>query len=105
VHFTMRLIAFNTSLESVMTQPDFGRCLPAADSVLKALSDAARSVAITLIMHRAENFAATKVRLWRCRHLVKTLDEQIAALPAGGEAVTQVRATLEQIERVLPRIR
>ncbi len=104
VHFSMRVIAFNASLESILERPEFARCLPVEDSVLKALSDAARSVAITLIMHRGENFAASNVRLQRCRHLIKALDEQLAAVPAGGVPVAQVRAALEQVERVLPRI-
>lgn len=103
VHFTMRAIAFNTSLESIVERTDFARCVPVVDSVLKALSDAARSVAITLIMHRSENLTASNLRLQRCQHLIKTLDEQIAAIPASA-AAAQVRATLEQLEQVLPRI-
>ena len=63
-----------------------------ADSVLKALSDAARSVALTLLMHRAENRAASNVRLKRCEHLIKALDEQIAAVPNGGVVAAQVKA-------------
>ena len=104
VHFSMRVIAFNASLESVLERPEFARCLPVMDSVLKALSDAVRSVAITLIMHRGENFAASNVRLQRCQHLIKALDEQLAAVPAGGVWAAQVRATLDQVGRVLPRI-
>jgi len=104
VHFSMRAIAFNASLEPVWERPEFTRCLPVADSVLKALSDAVRSVAITLIMHRGENFAVSNVRLQRCQHLIKTLDEQLAAVPAAGVWLIQVRATLEQVGRVLPRI-
>jgi uncharacterized membrane protein YccC len=104
VHFSMRVIAFNTALESIGERPEFARCLPVADSVLKALSDAARSVAITLIMHRAENFAATNVRLQRCAHLIKTLTEQIAAVPAGDGGGAPAQAALKQIERLLARV-
>ncbi len=104
VHFSMRVIAFNASLESILERPEFARCLPVVDSVLKALSDAARSVAITLIMHREENFAASNVRLQRCQHLIKALDEQLAAIPSGGMWANQVRAALDQVGRVLPRI-
>ncbi len=104
VHLTMRTIAFNTSLESVMERPDFARCLPVLDSVLKALGDAARSVAITLVMHRAENLAATKVRLRRDQHLITALDERLALFPAEDVAIAQVRAALAQVAGVLPRI-
>ncbi len=104
VHITMRIIAFNTSLETLTERPDFKRCLPVIDSVLKALSDAARSVAITLIMHRPENLAASGTRLRRCQHLIEALDEQLGMVPNGGVEAGQARATLRQIERLLPRI-
>jgi uncharacterized membrane protein YccC len=105
VHLAMRMIALNTSLEPILEHPDAERFLPVVDSVLKALSDAARSAAITLIMHRAENFAASDVRLRRCEHLIKTLDERLAAVPAADVAVCQVRVALTQVEQELPRLR
>jgi hypothetical protein len=104
VHLAMRVLAFNTSLESLVDRPDFARSLPVLDSVLKALSDAARSVAVTLMIYRPENLAACQMRLRRCQHLIRVLDEQIAAIPAADVAVMQARATLEQIAQVLPRI-
>jgi len=104
VHFTMRVIALNTSLEPVLNRPDFARCLPVLDSVLKAAGDAARSVATTLIMHRTENLAASHVRLRRCGHLVTALDEQLAAFPADDVAIAQVRSALAQLAKVLPPI-
>ncbi|MDB6067783.1 MAG: hypothetical protein JWR26_3991 [Pedosphaera sp.] len=105
VHFAMRVMALNTAMESVVERPEFKSSLPILDSVLKALGDAARSVAVTLIVHRHENLAASSVRLRRCEHLVRVLDEQIALLPAGDLNVAQLRAVLEQILQVLPRIR
>lgn len=104
VHFTMRVIAFNTSLEPLLDQPGFAPCLPVTDSVLKALSDAARSTAITLITHRAANLAATRVRWRRGQHLIKVFDEQVAAVPAGGVAVAQARATLAKVGEALPQV-
>ena len=104
VHLTTRIIALNTSLEPILDRPGFARCVPVIDSVLKSLSDAARSAAMTLVMHRAENLAASNVRLRRCQHLIKGLEGQIASVPAGGVAAAEVRAALEQVERVLPRI-
>jgi uncharacterized membrane protein YccC len=104
VHLTMRVIAVNTSLEPILDRPEFAECLPVVDSVLKALSDAARSTAISLTMHRPENFAASNVRLRRCRHLITALDEQVGAsrLPAGEAA--PLSAALAQLDLVLPRI-
>jgi hypothetical protein len=99
----MRLIAFHTILEPLVGRREFARHLPTADSVLKALSDAARSVAITLISHRALNFAAAELRLKRCRHLCLVLDDRLAA-ETGDVDAANARAALEQILRVLPRI-
>lgn len=103
VHLTMRVIACNTFLESIANRPDFLGCLPVMDSVLKAASDAARSVAVTLIMHRPENLAASKVRMRRCEHLLKALDEQIASV-ADDVETAQLRAALAQVGRVLSRL-
>lgn len=105
VHLTMRAMALNTSLESVVNRQDFARCLPALDSALKSLGDAARSVAITIIMHRPENLAASRARLQRCEYLFKAFDEQVASGIDGGEAielVAQVRAATAMVSRVLP---
>ncbi|MEA3207211.1 MAG: hypothetical protein QOE70_268 [Chthoniobacter sp.] len=103
VHLAMRVVAFHTSLEPLLGRPEFVRHVPTVDSLLKALSDAARSVAITLVTHRAGNFAATEVRLQRCLHLLRVLEEQLAAASAAP-GVAQLRATLEQIAQALPRI-
>jgi len=113
VHFSMRAIALNTALESLLARPDFdarfAHHLPTIDSVLTALGDAARSVAITLITHRVENFAASKVRLRRCEHLIRVLDQQLAAAASfqneSDVAAADMRAALEHIAQVLPRIR
>jgi uncharacterized membrane protein YccC len=104
VHYSMRLIAFHSSLEPLVNRSDFARNVPALDSVLKALSDAARSVAIALLSHRPDNFAATEVRLRRGRDLLRVLDEQLATT-ASDVGVGQVRATLVRITEALPRIR
>lgn len=104
VHLAMRSTAFNTSLEPRLERPNFARHLPAVDSLLKALSDAARSVAITLITHRAENFAAAEVRLQRCRHLLQVVDDQLQAAPSEV-SVAQARAALAQLKMMPPRIR
>jgi uncharacterized membrane protein YgaE (UPF0421/DUF939 family) len=104
VHFAMRAVALNASLEAMAERADFARCAPAADSVLKALSDAARSAAITLIMHRTENLQASVVRLRRCQHLIQALAGQMPEAAGGDTAAAQVRSALEQMEQELPRI-
>jgi hypothetical protein len=107
VHLTMRVMALNTSVEPMVNRTEFARCLPALDSALKSLSDAVRSVAITIIIHRPENLTAAGMRLRRCEHLFQAFDEQVASIAGEGgaiEAVAQVRAATAQVVKVLPRI-
>ncbi len=103
VHLAMRVVAFEAALAPLLEQPEFSRHKPTADSVLKALSDAARSVALTLISHRSANFNATEIRLRRCRHLLCVLDEQLA-VESENVSAAHARAALEQVGQVLPRI-
>jgi uncharacterized membrane protein YccC len=108
VHLTMRATALDTAFEPLLERPELARALPPAlDSLLRALSNTARSVAITLISHRVENFALSEVRLRRCQHLIRVLDDQLASVAGGetGVAVAQARAALEQIGQTLPHIR
>jgi len=104
VHLTMRALAFHSAVEPLMGRADFARHLPIVDSVLKALSDAARSVAITIVTHREVNFSVTEVRLQRCQHLIQVLTEQMADATVDHH-LAQVRAALHHIAQVLPRIR
>ncbi|HTI71895.1 MAG TPA: FUSC family protein, partial [Candidatus Limnocylindria bacterium] len=104
VHLAMRVIAFNTSLEPLLKDANLAKFHPVLDSVLKALGDAARSVAISLIVYRPQNFAATSVRLRRCQHLIRVLDERLESLAAECPAANQARVTLHPIALVLPRI-
>ncbi len=101
VHMAMRVTGFHSAWEPLMNSPLFAPHLPTMDSVLKALSDTARSVAITLISHRLENFTATEVRIQRCLHLIHVCEGQIASLDYD---VTQLQDALGKIALVLPRI-
>lgn len=103
VHFSMRVLAFHTALESLRDQLGFEKNLPVIDSVIKSLGDAARSNAVTLITYRPDNFAATEVRLRRCGRLIEVLDAQLAEA-AHDTASMQVRAALARIADCLPRI-
>jgi uncharacterized membrane protein YccC len=104
VHSAMRILALNTALEAVINRPYFTPVLPVLDSVLKTLSDTARSIAVTLLTHRPQNFTATRVRLRRCQHLIHVLDEQLASLSKADAAIVQLRVSLEQINKAIPRI-
>ncbi|MEO7934350.1 MAG: FUSC family protein [Chthoniobacterales bacterium] len=104
VHLAMRVTGLHAAWEPLMTSPSFAPHLPTMDSVIKALSDTARSVAITLISHRSENFAATEVRIQRCLHLIHVCEEQIAPTDASDNDLTQLQDALGKIALILPRI-
>lgn len=101
VHLAMRVLALHGALEPLQDQPHFARHLPTVDSVLKALGDAARSVAITLITHQPVNFGSADVRLRRCSHLIQVLEEQLGEAPAHS----QLRAALVHLTEELTRLR
>lgn len=103
VQVSMNTVALRSSIEVLSTRPEFARCLPAVDSVLKALSDAARSVGLTLIMHRDADFAATALRLKRCQHLIQAAVEQVGAASPDSVEAAQVSAVLEQLSEQLTR--
>lgn len=103
VHFAMHVMALHSALES-LDRTEFARHEPTIDSVLKSLSDASRSVAITLVTHGEENLARTELRLRRARHLLRVLRDQIASAP-GGLALRHVDIVLGQIADNLRRIR
>lgn len=103
VHFAMRLLALETSLEALVSQPRYAGLLPVIDSVCKTLGDAARSAGVTVIMHRRANLIATEMRLRRSADLLRVFDEQLALAPPGVE-LAEVRAALQPMVKVLERL-
>ncbi|HEY5753138.1 MAG TPA: FUSC family protein [Chthoniobacterales bacterium] len=104
VHFAMRLIGFNSAIDAACGQLELKRHLPAVDSVLKTLADAARSTAITLVNHRQENFSTSELRFRRALHLVRVLERQLPS-PETSVEIRQARAMLERISAILPVVR
>ncbi len=104
VHLVMRALAFHGALEPLLRRATFARHLPTVDSVLKSLSDAARSVAITLITHRPVNASVTEVRMQRSLHLIQVLKETTAGADDPG-LLAALHAALDQITLLLARLR
>lgn len=100
-----RVAAFSTAWEPLRSRPEFAGVGPTIDSVLRALANAARSVALTLITHRAEQFVSLQVRLRRCEHLIRVLDERWSQAPVADSDLTQARQALAQVAEMLPVIR
>ena len=100
-----RVTALNTALETIRLQPAFAQIAPTLDLALRALANAARSAALTIITHRREQFLALEVRLSRCEHLLRILDERLSSLPSAGSDLIQAKEILAQIPELFPVIR
>ena len=92
-----RAVALNASLESLSGRPDFPKLAASIDSLLLALTNLTRSVALTTITHRPENFAISDVRLRRCSGLIRVLSGHLDAMDAGVAETAMVREILRQI--------
>lgn len=100
VQFGMRLAAWHSSCDAVTKSADSARLLPVVDSCLKTLSDAARSVAVTLVAERTENLALTEVRLKRAQQLLEVLGSQLAETTCV-EDCAHLRAAILPLTQVL----
>jgi len=92
-----RAVALNASLESLSSRPDFPKLTASIDSLLLAFTNLTRSVALTTITHRPENFALSDVRLRRCAGLIRVLSAHLEAMAAGGAETAMTREILRQI--------
>lgn len=97
-----RVSALSTALDTLTTRPGYAPLEPTVDSVLRALANAARSTALTIITHRPEQFTALDVRLRRCRNLHQVLDERLATLTPPDADVALARDLLSQVTSLLP---
>ncbi|CAM2991645.1 FUSC family protein [Rariglobus hedericola] len=94
-----RAAALNASVELLASHRCFARIAPSLDSLLLALTNLTRSVALTVISHRPVHFSASEVRLTRCLHLIEGLSEQVRALPPEGTGM--LLETLRQLHELL----
>ncbi|MFA6289302.1 MAG: FUSC family protein [Opitutaceae bacterium] len=96
-----RAVALNASLESLSSRPDSQKLAASIDSLLLALTNLTRSIALTTITHRPENFALSDVRLRRCSGLIRVLSAHLEAMDAGGAETAMPREILRQIDAQL----
>ena len=94
-----RVAALHASAELLADHAGFARIEPALDSLLLALTNLFRSVAITVLSHSPDNFGASEIRLNRCSHLIDGLRDQADALPPADTAL--LMETLRQIRGLL----
>ena len=101
-----RVAALHASVELLAPHPGFARVAPALDSLRLALTNLTRSIAITILSHRPDNFGASEIRINRCIHLIDGLSDQMAALPHENtalllETLRQMRALLAGLKTTL----
>ena len=92
-----RTVALNASLEGLVSRADFPRLAASLDSLLLSLNNLTRSIAITTITHRPENFSVSDVRLRRCASLVRVVSGRLASLGASETEIAMPREILRQI--------
>lgn len=99
-----RAVTLNASLEGISDHPAFPKLAAAIDSLLLALTNLTRSIALTTITHRPENFTLSDVRLRRCSHLIRVLSGHLDNMTAAGAETAMTRETLRQIDSQLSAI-
>ena len=67
----MRVGAFNSAQEVLMTEPGFDRLAPSFLPILTALNNTARSVALAVVSRQPGHLAAVEVRLQRLTNLLR----------------------------------
>lgn len=100
-----RTTALYTALEAIAARPGFAAISPTLDSMLRALSNALRSAALTIITHRAGQFIALQVRLRRTTDLLQILDTHLATLSSADDEIAQARHVLAQLSALVPQVR
>jgi uncharacterized membrane protein YccC len=97
-----RVVAFNTALETLMTQPEFAPLAPSFQTLLTALKNTARTVALAVVSRQPAHLATAEVRLRRVANLSRVMRARVAASAARNSAGAQLAEILRQFEQQLP---
>lgn len=100
-----RVVAFNTALENLMTQPAFAALAPSIAPVLMSLTNTARTIAVAVVSRQPAHLATAEVRLRRLANLLQVLRARVTAQTGGNHTGSQLAEILRQIEIHLPAIR
>jgi len=98
-----QMTALNPSLERVMLPPGPGPLAAAFRSVLAALVNTSRSLAVAVVSHQAGHLARFEVRLLRLTDLLRLLRERTARLDSPEGA--HLEEVLANLQDQLPRVR
>ena len=97
-----RLVAFNSSLETLMERPDFPALAPSIDPVLTSLTNTTRTIALTVVSRQPSHLAASEVRLLRLGNLLQALQDRVVSQTHHAADGTQLQLILHQIATLLP---
>ena len=99
-----RVVALNTALESLMTEPAFASLAPALQPVLAALTNTSRTVALAVVSRQPSHLATADVRLRRATNLLRVLQARGTAQIHVAAGMAQLVEILRQVEQQIPAI-
>jgi uncharacterized membrane protein YccC len=94
--------AFNTALEALMAEPGFAELAPTVQTVLTALTNLSRTVALAVVSRQPGHLAAADVRVQRVANLLRVLEDRVHARSGSPLVAAQVEEVLRQIKATLP---
>jgi uncharacterized membrane protein YccC len=99
---SLRVGAFGTALDALMADPGFEQLAPAFQTVLTALTNASRTVALAVVSRNPGNLATFEVRQRRLGHLLQVLKARLRDRAGAAPAAAEVAEILRQIDGYLP---
>lgn len=97
-----RVVALNTSLESLPAGAASAGFIASLQPVLTSLTNTSRTVAVTVVSRQPAHLATCEVRVQRLTNLLRAVIEQTPGAGERHDAAAPVRGILRQIEQHLP---
>lgn len=100
-----RVVALNTALETLMSEPPFASLVPALQPMFTSLVNTSRTVALAVVSRQPAHWATAELRLHRLTNLLRVLRVRVMVQSPEGAAGAQLVEILRQIEQLRPEIR
>jgi len=104
-HLATQLVAMEPSLDRLLEPPGPGPLAASFKSVLASLVNLSRSVSVAVVSHQAGHLARFEVRSLRLGHLVRVLQDRVAAKVADTPERVHLGEVLKAVQDLLPRTR
>src|SRR5882724_9461497 len=99
-----RVVAFDTALETLLARPGFSTLAPSFQTLLTALKNTGRTVALAVVSRQPAQLATADVRLRRVANLLRVLRARVLAQADDPAAGAQLVEILRQVELHLPAV-